>query len=98
MSKQVDVVAHFCALPGKEAELQAVLESFVAPTRREEGCLRYDLFVDVDNPAKFTFIEEWASAETLAAHGLSAHIQAGKPKFPELLAETRWVQKLTQVA
>lgn len=95
---KVDVVAHIHAQPGKEAELRSVLESFVAPTRAEDGCLRYDLFVDLDHPTKFTFIEEWASREALVKHGQSAHIQAGRARFPELLAEPGWVQVATQIA
>lgn len=94
---KVDVVAHIHAKPGKEAELQVVLESFVEPTRQEEGCLRYDLFVDLDHPTKFTFIEEWSSREALVKHGQSAHIQAGRAKFPELLAEPGWVQVATKL-
>jgi quinol monooxygenase YgiN len=96
MSQQVDVVAHFRALPGKEAELRALLESFVAPTRQEEGCLRYDLFIDLKDPLQFTFIEEWTTEAALDKHGQSAHINAGRPKFPEL-TESRWVQRLTRI-
>jgi quinol monooxygenase YgiN len=94
---KVDVVAHIHAKPGLEKELQAVLEGFVAPTRLEEGCIRYDLFVDCDDPTKFTFIEEWSSREALAKHGQSAHITAGRTKFPELLAQPAWVQVATQI-
>jgi quinol monooxygenase YgiN len=97
-SSQVDVVAHFSALPGKEDDLRQVLESLVAPTRLEDGCLRYDLFHDVEDPSKFTFIEEWTSAEALAKHGRSPHIVAGRLKFPGLVGDTRWVQKLRQIA
>lgn len=95
---KVDVVAHIHAKPGQEAALRAVLEGFVAPTRQEEGCLRYDLFVDLDDPAKFTFIEEWTSREALAKHGQSAHITAGRAKFPDLLAQPGWVQVVTRIA
>lgn len=95
---KIDVIAHIHAQPGKEAELQRVLESFIAPTRLEDGCLRYELFVDLDDPAKFTFIEEWSSRAALQAHGQSAHIQAGRAQFPDLLAQPGWVQVLTRVA
>lgn len=95
---KVDVVAHIHAKPGQEAALRAVLEGFVAPTRQEEGCLRYDLFVDLDDPAKFTFIEEWTSREALAKHGQSAHITTGRAKFPDLLAQPGWVQVVTRIA
>jgi quinol monooxygenase YgiN len=95
---KVDVVAHIHAKSGMERALQSVLESFVAPTLKEEGCLRYDLFVDVDDPSKFTFIEEWSSREALATHGKSDHIAAGRAKFPELLAQPPWVQVLVRAS
>ena len=77
--------------------LKEVLQGFIAPTLREEGCIRYDLFCDLDDPTKFTFVEEWASRELLDKHGQSAHIAAGRAKFPELLAQSPWVQVLNQV-
>ena len=95
---KVDVVAHIHAKSGMEGALQSVLESFVAPTLQEEGCLRYDLFVDVDDPSKFTFIEEWSSREALTTHGKSDHILVGRAKFPELLAQPPWVQVLVRAS
>ncbi len=94
---KVDVVAHLHAKSGKEAELRQVLEGFVAPTRQEEGCIRYDLFLDLDHPGRFTFIEEWASREALEKHGQSSHITEGRKHFPELLGDPAWVQVATQI-
>jgi quinol monooxygenase YgiN len=94
---KIDVIAHIHSKPGRQQELRSVLESFVAPTRLEEGCLRYDLFVDLDDPTKFTFIEEWSSREALQKHSQSAHITAGRAHFPELLAEPGWVQVATRI-
>jgi quinol monooxygenase YgiN len=94
---QIEVVAHIHAKPGLEAQLAEVLEGFVEPTRREEGCLRYDLLVDLDQPGRFTFIEVWASREALDAHGRSAHIQAGRARFPELVGDAPWVQVLRRI-
>ena len=93
---KVDVVAHIHAKPGQEAAVRAVLEGFIAPTLAEDGCLRYDLFVDADDPTKFTFIEEWTSRDALNLHGQSAHIQAGRAKMPDLLAGPSWVQVLVR--
>ncbi|MEI8212897.1 MAG: putative quinol monooxygenase [Planctomycetota bacterium] len=95
---KVDVIAHLHAKPGREAELRAVLEGFVGPTRKEQGCIRYDLFVDLDHPSRFTFVEEWASREDLEHHGQSVHITEGRKHFPELLDELGWVQVITQIA
>jgi quinol monooxygenase YgiN len=94
---KVDVVAHLQAIPGCEDALQTVLESFVGPTRKEAGCLRYDLYLDLDSAAKFTFIEEWESREALDKHGQSDHIAKGRAKFPELLSQPAWVQVLARI-
>jgi hypothetical protein len=58
-----------------------VLEGFIAPTLKEDGCLRYDLFADADDPTKFTFIEEWASREALNAHGQSGLSRRAGPRW-----------------
>jgi quinol monooxygenase YgiN len=95
---KIDVVAHIHAKPGQEAAVRAVLEGFISLTLNEDGCLRYDLFVDADDPAKFTFIEEWASRQALTVHGQSAHIVAGRARMGDLLAGPSWVQVLTKAS
>jgi quinol monooxygenase YgiN len=97
MSEKIDVVAHIHAAPGNEALVREALESFVAPTRLEEGCLRYDLFIDMSDPRKFTFIEEWSSTEALKKHSESKHIAAGRARMEGKLDGPSWVQVLTQV-
>ncbi|HEU0121979.1 MAG TPA: putative quinol monooxygenase [Bryobacteraceae bacterium] len=89
---KIDVVAHIHAAPGHEAVVREALESFVAPTRQEEGCLRYDLFQDLSDPLKFTFIEEWTSQAALEQHSRSAHIAAGRARMEGKLSGPSWVQ------
>ncbi len=82
----VTVVATFEARPGKEAELRAALLALPEPTRREAGCLNYDLHVSRENPAKFLFHENWSSRELLDAHLKSPHLAALLPRVDELCA------------
>ena len=82
--KAITVVATFQAKPGKEAELRAALIGLVAPTRKEAGCLNYDLHILPEDPAKFLFHENWTSKAHLDTHLQSAHIQALLPRVPEL--------------
>jgi quinol monooxygenase YgiN len=96
MNPIVHVVAHIEAIDGFESDVRAVLESYLAPTRLEKGCIRYDLFTDDSDPKKFTFIEEWASKEDLEAHSKSAHLAAGRIAL-EGKKQPHWVQLLTQV-
>jgi quinol monooxygenase YgiN len=97
MSEKIDVIAHIHAAAGNEAIVREALESFVEPTRKEAGCLRYDLFQDVSDSLKFTFIEEWESPAALEAHGKSAHIAAGRAKMDGKLSGPSWVQVTRQI-
>jgi len=96
MNSIIHVVAHIEALSGHEAEVRSVLEGYLAPTRAEKGCIRYDLFTDDSDPKKFTFIEEWESKADLEAHSQSAHIAAGRISL-DGKKQPNWVQLLTQI-
>jgi quinol monooxygenase YgiN len=63
MSGGTRVIATFRARPGREAELFEVLEKLVEPTRRENGCRRYELWRNRADAAELTFVEEWTSDE-----------------------------------
>lgn len=81
------VIARFTARPGREAELLAVLEGLIEPTRAEDGCRMYELWRSRQDPAELTFVEEWSSDEALAAHAKSAHIGEARARYPELIAD-----------
>jgi quinol monooxygenase YgiN len=82
--KIVTVIATFQARPGKEADLRAALTGLVAPTRKEAGCLNYDLHQSPENPGKFLFHENWTSKALLEAHLQSPHLKALLPQIDEL--------------
>src|ERR1035438_516664 len=82
-AKTITVVATFQARPGKEAELKNALIGLVAPTRKEAGCLNYDLHASPEDPAKFLFHENWASQAQLDTHLQSAPIKALLPRVDE---------------
>jgi quinol monooxygenase YgiN len=82
----VHVIATFAAAAGREEELERLLSGLVEPTRKEPGCLRYDLTRALDGSGEFVFIEEWESVATLDAHGESEHIRQMKPRLSGLVA------------
>ena len=45
----------------------------IAETKKEPGCVEYNLFVDEDDERHFIFIEEWANHQALDAHRASEH-------------------------
>jgi quinol monooxygenase YgiN len=47
--------------------------ALLAPSRREKGCLHYNLYQAKENPAIFMFYETWQSREDLDNHLDSPH-------------------------
>jgi quinol monooxygenase YgiN len=83
-TRPVTVIATFQSRPGRGAELRAELARLLAPTRKEAGCLNYDLHASPEDPAKFLFHENWTSQSALDAHLQSPHIKALLPRVDEL--------------
>ena len=61
------------ALEGQEALLEAELRALLAPTRREEGCITYDLHRATEISGTFLLHEVWASREHHSAHTKTPH-------------------------
>lgn len=51
-----------------------LLKKLVAETRKEEGCLQYDLIEDNDNKGHFFMVELWETEEHLRKHSVQDHI------------------------
>ena len=61
---------------GQEAALKEVLVALVEPTRKEPGCLCYNLHQSKSDQTEFMFYEQWASKEAIDAHGKTPHMKA----------------------
>jgi quinol monooxygenase YgiN len=57
----------------QELLLEAELRALVNPTRKENGCLRYDLYRSADAPHAFLLHEVWASREHHRLHTQTPH-------------------------
>jgi quinol monooxygenase YgiN len=94
----VHVIAMFVAAAGKENELEELLGTLVEPTRKEAGCIRYDLMRGIPGESgDFVFVEEWESAEALDAHSQSAHLREIGPKVGPLLAAPANIARYRQI-
>lgn len=82
----VKVVARITAQPDRVGELQALLQGLLDPTRKEPGCIRYQLLWNRSDPTDFTFVEEWADDAALDAHLLTPHVQNALAQAQSLLA------------
>jgi quinol monooxygenase YgiN len=70
------LVAMVKAKPGEEEAVKQALMSLVEPTRKEPGCLCYNLHQSKTDKAQFMFYEQWASKDALTAHSKTPHMKA----------------------
>jgi quinol monooxygenase YgiN len=91
------VVAEMLAKPGKEDELKRRLLALVEPTRKEDGCVQYDLHQSTSEAGRFVFYENWRSREALERHLKSPHLLAFGSAEKELLAEPARVLTYTRI-
>jgi quinol monooxygenase YgiN len=64
------------AKAGEEAAVKEALMSLVGPTRKEPGCLCYNLHQSRTDPTQFMFYEQWANKDAFDAHGKTPHMKA----------------------
>ena len=80
---------------GQEMLLEAELRALVGPTRKEDGCLTYDLHRSSDGPSAFLLHEVWASREAHTRHTNTPHFLRWNARKDALLASrevTYWTQ------
>ncbi|MXO63613.1 putative quinol monooxygenase [Qipengyuania oceanensis] len=68
------VVGTVRAPGGKLAELKGAIETMIAETLKEDGCIRYAFAQDLLDPDVMHVSEAWRDLDALKAHGKSAHM------------------------
>lgn len=82
---RIKVVAHVRAKEGKVEELKKVMLGLIEPTRKEAGCIRYELYQNKQEAADLTFVEDWESDAALDAHMQTPHFLAAVAQIPSLV-------------
>jgi quinol monooxygenase YgiN len=70
----IRVVARFAVKPDHVDHVKGMLAALIEPTRKENGCITYELLQNKNDPTDFTFVEEWTSKATLDQHLATEHI------------------------
>jgi len=81
--------------PGQESFLEAELRALIPPTRREDGCIAYDLHRAIEPPDGFLLHEVWATRDHHRSPTQTAHFLRWDARKDGLLAgreATFWSQ------
>jgi quinol monooxygenase YgiN len=82
----VTLIVTLRAKDGQHLLLEAELRALVSPTRKEDGCLQYDLHTAADHPGSYLLHEVWASREHHGAHTRTPHFLRWNARKDNLLA------------
>ena len=86
-AESLTVTAQIKAKRGKDSQVRQELLSLVAPSRKEAGCLNYDLHQALDNHALFLLHENWITEAHLEQHMQQPDLKAVLARLGPLVAE-----------
>ena len=96
-TNEIRVVANIVAQTEQIKVLQAVLENLVEPSRKEPGCLQYELLQNTDEPVEFTVLEAWDNIEAFNSHLESEHFRKAAAQLPEVVAAEPDIRKYSRL-
>ena len=85
-SKPFTLVVSLQAKDGMQGKVESAFVKAVKETRKEKGCLTYDLNRDAKDPTRFMVYERWKSLADLEAHLKAAHITSLLGELKDVLA------------
>lgn len=83
----VRVVARITARPDSIEELSSLLLHLVKESRKENGCISYQLLQNKTDPKDFTVVEEWENDSAIDNHFTTPHMQDALSRAAPLLAK-----------
>jgi quinol monooxygenase YgiN len=75
-TNEITAVATVQALKGSEEAVADALRKAAMNSRNDEGCIAYEISVDLKDPCIFKIYERWTSEQALRAHIKLEHSQA----------------------
>jgi len=83
----VHVIVKVVARPDAKGQMRDIVQRLCTESRKEAGCLKYNVLENLSEPNVFVLTEEWESETHLDAHNRTAHFGAAVTKAQPLLAK-----------
>lgn len=68
------IVSNITAKDSYVDEMKKELTKLVKPSQFDDGCVRYELYQNFDNPSHFKIVETWVNIDTWEKHMRHDHI------------------------
>ncbi len=83
----IKVVAKNNIQEDKLEEIMGLYKELIEATVKEPGCIKYELYQDINDTRTITMIEEWESLEALAEHEKTEHFVRIFPLLKDLVTD-----------
>jgi quinol monooxygenase YgiN len=93
----ITVIATVRAKPGCEEQLKNTLLELIEPTRKEAGCVNYDLHQSIEEKGAFVFHENWRSKDAFDQHLKTPHFEATVAKCRDLIASAPEIRLFAKI-
>jgi len=75
MTKKLTIIARIESKPENIDLIKSEVFKLIEPTRKEKGCIQYDLHQNNESLEVFVFYENWESLELWQEHMESSHLK-----------------------
>ena len=83
--RQLYVVTHVDVPPNFTADTVPLLLQFATDSRKESGCVRFEVLQEPPHPNHFTFVETWMTRRAFESHLRAAHSIRFRAKLQPML-------------
>ena len=84
---------HVHVVPGAEETFLEASRMNASHSRQEEGCTRFEVVQQIQDPTTFILIDGWVGEEAVTAHRATAHYAAWREAVDGLMAEERHAER-----
>ena len=92
-NREIFIVARAHCRPEKTQEARALLLSVAEQSRREAGCLSYEVLYGEEDPNEVITVERWKDAPAIDAHFATPYVKDLFARVPGLVAQPPEVKK-----
>ncbi|MCY6370589.1 putative quinol monooxygenase [Clostridium ganghwense] len=85
----------------KEEQINEFVEVFkgmIEPTKKEKGCIQYEMYQDEEKPSTLIVLEQWECREDFDNHMKSEHFERIAPKMSEYMTKETEINLCYKVA
>jgi quinol monooxygenase YgiN len=83
------VVATIRIKPGTFSQVAAAARPAIEATRKEKGCISYDMHQSATDPETVVFVERWEERDNLASHMQQPHFLAWRKAGAEFILDRK---------